>query len=149
MKRKSQFVRLSYLFFSLIMFSLFCLQSFYCLKKILNPVIIKVSQQKFADKLEIPSLTICRKGFKNVSNFDDSEIAYQTPKFCPTANDSCIQNKLLYVSPEDFYIRSHFRHYFEHEVNQTLNVSYNIYSILGYSAVNCFVINHHDLLPTG
>lgn len=50
--------------FSIAMLILFLLQAKQCLIKVLHPSILKVNTAYEATELELPGITLCRKGFK-------------------------------------------------------------------------------------
>ena len=148
MNLRNEIYKPIYFTFGISMFALFCLQSYFCLVKILDPVIVKLSQQRFVDELEFPSLTICRKGLKNVTDIAKGLSAFGLAAgICPDFEINCIQS-LIYDQPEDYYVKSTMFKYFADQ-NKTLKTSFNFYTVYQMAAYNCFVISHSGLIQTG
>ena len=68
-------------------------------------------------------------------------------ELCPDYDINCLHS-YIYDKPSDYYIESKLLHYFV-DTNKSMKISMNFYTLYQMDAYNCFVITHHDPLPTG
>ena len=127
--------------FTLIMLVFLLLQTYYCIVKIVGPVMIKSTEQKFASKLEVPAFTLCRKGIVNGTDAEMADGAqFSLLGRCPNSTFDCIQEQ-LYTKKEDYIVSSLINDNFTLR-DISWSMVYHFYSMQPYETFNCIEIKH-------